>query len=62
MFLGLGGLVYRYSEGNVIQPEQATANAPADLVEIVLPQVLSANASIGKTAFDLLSALSFAQL
>ena len=52
ILLGVGGLTYWFTTGSDSQMATAPDDPGTAIVEVVLPETLSANARIGKTAFE----------
>ena len=50
--LGAGGLAYWFAMDSNSQVAQAPSEPASAIVKIVIPEALSANAQIGKTAFE----------
>ena len=52
ILLGVGGLAYWFTMGSDSQVAQVPEEPTSAIVEIVIPEPLSANAQVGKAAFE----------
>lgn len=52
ILLGIGGVTYWFTQGSGNQVAQAPDEPTSAIVEITVPEELSANAKIGKTGFE----------
>lgn len=52
VLLGVGGLAYWFSTGSNNQVAQVPTETTTAIVEITVPEILSANAQVGKMVFE----------